>query len=175
MLTMLLCACTPAAKQTEAKEQPTKAAEAETPTEKPASEPEPELVEPELDYSERWRERPIPESFDLLPCYAVDLQKMIGQFSGEDKGGQGAVVPLLQETLPHPAVLADGCVGRGIEDQIRNLNVTDRDICDVHFDTSFNESDGLRAGAAFAGRKYAFRAGSEDEFLHNQLDPSPLP
>ncbi len=73
MLTLLLCACTPEAKQTEAKEQPTEAAGTETPTEEPTeapaseltSEPEPELVEPESDYSERWRERPIPESSDL--------------------------------------------------------------------------------------------------------------
>ncbi len=66
--------------------------------------------------------------FDLLPCRAVDLQKMLGQFAGEDEGGQGAVVPLLQETLPDPAVLADGGVGRGIEDQIGNPDVADRSI-----------------------------------------------
>ena len=100
---------------------------------------------------------------------------MLGQFAGEDEGGQGSVLPLLQETLPHPAVLADGGVGRGIEDQIRDLNAADRGICDVHFDTSFNESDGLRAGAAFAGRKYAFRAGSAGAILHTPARPSPLP
>ena len=67
MLTLLLCACTPAAKQTEAAEQPAMAAAAETPTEEPAAEPasEPELVEPQPDYSERWRERPLPDRFDL--------------------------------------------------------------------------------------------------------------
>ena len=97
---------------------------------------------------------------------------MLGQLAGEDEDGQGAVVPLLQETLPHPAVLAHGCVGRGIEDQIRDPNVADRGICDVHFDTSFNESDVLRAGAAFAGRKYAFRAGSAGESLHTPARPS---
>ena len=67
MLTLLLCACTPAAKQTEAAEQPAMAAAAETPTEEPAAEPasEPELVEPQPDYSERWLERPLPDRFDL--------------------------------------------------------------------------------------------------------------
>lgn len=92
MLTLLLCACTPEAKQTEAKEQPTEATGTETPTaelteapaSEPTSEPEPELVEPESDYSECWRERPIPESFDLR---SVDTD-------GDDVGDRCYVTPI---------------------------------------------------------------------------------
>jgi hypothetical protein len=33
-----------------------------------------------------------------------------GQFAREDKGGEGSVVLLLQETFAHPAILSDGAL-----------------------------------------------------------------
>ena len=74
--------------------------------------------------------------------------------------------------FPHSAIPADGDIGRGTGNRIRKLDVAGYGIGDVHFDTSFSGFCVLRAGAAFAGRKDAFRAGSEGTILHTLSGPS---